>query len=194
MILKELSRNVFHCSVINVRLFLYCHFLTAQTFYHVVFCLSRTFLTFFEVVFQLLLTSVRCNFDRIPHHFLDVNSFLHFFQIVFFCWCPLEHSSIRISLAFYFVNRVFYFLQYFLFLRYFLLFAIFWNEYNMVSESPVAEEKAPPALWIKPIYFNIFSITMQPKAAVLSGYLSKNRQNSMILDKIKGNLVLPHSL
>ena len=64
MILKELSRNVFHCSVIKDR-FSHCRLSqTALLLYHVAFCLSRTFFNFFSKLFLFLSCS---NFDSLSH-------------------------------------------------------------------------------------------------------------------------------
>ena len=63
MILKELSRNVFHCSVIKDHFSHYCLSQTALLLYHVVFCLSRSFSTFLK----LFLLLSRSNSDMLSH-------------------------------------------------------------------------------------------------------------------------------
>ena len=95
---------MFHCSVINVHFS--SPFLAAHVFYHVVFGLSRTFLTFFEVLFQFLLTFVRRNSDRIPHLFLDVNRFLHFFQNVFSVVFSVRVLSNTVQLEYHLISAL----------------------------------------------------------------------------------------
>ena len=55
---------------------------TALIFYHVVFCLSRTFLTFFKFVF-LDFFCFRSNFDILSLLFSDVKDFFQLFSKLF---------------------------------------------------------------------------------------------------------------
>ena len=77
---KELSRNVFHCSVIKDH-FSHCRLSqTALLLYHVVFCLSRSFFNFFEVVFVSLLQQLwyLITFNRLLSRTFFILLFLSF--------------------------------------------------------------------------------------------------------------------
>ena len=84
---------------------------TAFVFYHVVFALSRTFLTFLKKFFRSQLAS--SNSDTLSCRFEFVKNFFHLFLTFFSSpsgWCsrcPLRHNSDRIPLVFSFVNTQF---------------------------------------------------------------------------------------
>ena len=74
--LKKFSRFVVYCLIIKV---LVCSCFTATlTFYHVGFCLSRTFLFFFFAV-----AVSRDSFNRLSHRFVTVKNFFTYFSTSF---------------------------------------------------------------------------------------------------------------
>ena len=85
---KELSRNVFHCSVIKDH-FSHCRLSqTALLLYHVVFCLSRSFFNFFWSCFCFSRAATLICYHIQP---AVVKNFFHFFFTTFFCQTQLVY-------------------------------------------------------------------------------------------------------
>ena len=106
--LKELSRNVFHCSVIKDHFYLAVS-QTALIFYHVAFDLSRTFFTFFKSLWKLFVPDpsyfvfLRRNSEIISSVFRFVKNFFQvfwFFQLFRFSgisWIPAVHRQLSMT-------------------------------------------------------------------------------------------------
>ena len=122
--LKELSRNVFHCSVIKDHFYLAVS-QTALIFYHVAFDLSRTFFAFFKslwklfvpdpVVYCLSQTQLWNNIICFPICQELFSSFLIFSTLPVFrdlvdpgcSSTTFDDSFVRIPRCFFFVNTYF---------------------------------------------------------------------------------------